>query len=84
MSNEARYEPRYNGPASNGSPAITEAILMFFETIFFSLNIGNKRNPPITYKNMWSLKIRGNPPMTEAIFRVSLCFFTQLCFSYVP
>ena len=34
---------------------ITEAIL---EIVFFIFNIGNKRNPPLTDENSWSIEIR--------------------------
>jgi len=47
-------ESRFNGPASNGNPPITEAILQSLEKIFF---IGNNRNPPKTDRNGWSLEI---------------------------
>ena len=51
-------ESHYSGPASNGNPLITEAILEFLKTLFFIFYIGNNRNPPITDKNGWSLEIR--------------------------
>ena len=51
-------ESRYNGPASNGNPPITEAILRSLEKFFFIFYIGNNRNPHITGKDAWSLEIR--------------------------
>ena len=51
-------ESRYNGPASNGNPPITEANLKSLEEFFFILYIGNNRNPPITDINDWSLELR--------------------------
>ena len=49
---ENTVESLYNGPASNGNLPITEA------NFFFIFYIGNKRNPPITDGNGWSLEIR--------------------------
>ena len=50
-------QSRYNEPASNGNPPITEAILRTIEMFVVKFYIGNTRNLPITDKSGWSLEI---------------------------
>ena len=48
-------KPSYNGPAGDGNPPITEAILKFLEKFVFNFYIGNYKNPLLTDTNGRSL-----------------------------
>ena len=54
---ENTVESRYNGPANNGNPLITENILQTLGKFFSIFYIGNNRNLPVEDDNGWSLQI---------------------------